>query len=459
MNRKLTFRNNLGYGLGDFGSQFAYFIVNTYFMVFMTNVMMIPAKTAGAIYMVVMVFDAINDPIIGNMADRTRKTKAGKYRKWVMYASFPYAIAMWLSFFNPNVGLGGKIAWAVVIHLIYSICATAWQVPYGSIPNRMTTDSNERVNLGTFRDWFANLAKFLIGYVGVWLISAFSADPAVPDAAGYFGMAGVCAVICVVFTLIAGISSREVVEVGDDNLDGEQRVTVWQGLKSVFTNKPAVIIMVVAFMATVAVNFKSAVTPYYAPICLGNPALIGVILPLIFTLPLLLQFFVPVLTKKLGTKWMFIIAMAGCTLSGAISLASDSYPMVILSALMMSVMVGLFSPVLWGILPTLADYGEYQNGFACPGSYYALMSFFIKVSTGLAGLLISWSLSLGHYDATLAQQASETVQSIYLWNGIVPIVCGVVGIALMFLYKMDHSELDRISGELAERRAAKQMKQ
>lgn len=452
--KKLSFLQKVTYGLGDFGSQFAYFIVNTYFMIFMTNFMGIPAATAGAIYMIVMVFDAINDPIIGNMADRTRKTKMGKYRKWTVFASFPYAIAMWLSFLNPNAGPGGQVAWALIIHLIYTICATAWQVPYGSLPNRMTTDANERVALGTFRDWFANLAKFAIGYVGVWLISAFSKDAANPDSGGYFGMAGICAIVCIAFTLIAGLTSREVVDVGEDAPDSE-RVTLWQGIKSVFTNGPAMIIMVVAFLATVALNFKSAITPYYAQYCLGNPALTGTILPLIFTMPLVFQFFVPVLSKKLGVKAMFIISMICAGLSGVTAMMGSSMPMIIISALFMSVMCAFFSPVLWGVLPTLTDYGEWKNGVAAPGSYYALMSFFIKVSTGLAGLLISWSLTLGGFDAAKAEQTEATIRSIFVWNGVVPIVCAVIGVALMFFYNMKQETLDEMQEELAQRRAAK----
>lgn len=446
------FLSRLSYGVGDFGSQFAYFVINTYFMIFMTNVMGISASTAGIIYMVVMVFDALNDPIIGNMADRTRKTKAGKYRKWVIGASLPYAISMWLSFWNPGWSPAGQVAWALFIHLTYTICATSWQVPFGSLPNRMTMDTNERVNLGTFRDWFANLAKFAIGYLCVWLISAFAGKDG--GSAGYFGMAGICAIICVVFTLITGFTCKEVVDVGEEAPDAH-KVSLMDGLKAVFKNAPAVIIMSVAFLATVALNFKSAITPYYSTYVLGDPAMTGTILPLIFTMPLVFQFFVPVLSKKLGVKAMFIISMACAGLSGVTAMISSSFAMIIISALLMSIMCAFFSPVLWGVLPTLTDYGEWKTGTAAPGSYYALMSFFIKVSTGLAGLLISWSLAWGGFDAALPTQSQAAIDNIFLWNGIVPIACAILGIVLMFFYKMDHATLERVSRELSESRAAK----
>lgn len=448
MGSKLRFRDRLGYGLGDFGSQFAYFIVNTYFMIFMTDIMGIANTTAGAIYAIVMIFDAINDPIIGNMADRSKTTKVGKYRRWVIFSAPFYALCMWLSFLNPNWGMGGKVAWALIIHMLYSIAATAWQVPYGSLPNRMTVHANERVLLGTFRDWFANLAKFAIGYVGVLLISFFAGKDG--NNAGYFGMAGVCAIICVIFTLIAGLSSKEQVSVGDA-AEG-QNVSLWVGLKTVFRNTPALLIMLVAFTAMLSLNFKSAITPYYAAYVLGDPSLAAVILPLIFTLPLLFGLLVPILVKKLGERNVFILSMLAVALSGAISLLGKSMPIVIIASLLMSIMAAFLPPTLWGILPGLTDYGELKFGVSCPGSYYAVNAFFLKCSTGVSGLMIGWALAMGHYDASLAVQPESALTAISLWHGLVPIACGVIAIILMLFYKLKKEDLENIQKELAERR-------
>ena len=448
MGTKLRFRDRLGYGLGDFGSQFAFFIVNTYFMIFMTDVMGIANTTAGAVYAIVMIFDAINDPIIGNMADRSKTTKMGKYRRWVTIGAPFYAVCMWLSFLNPDWGMGGKVAWAIIIHMLYSVAATAWQVPYGSLPNRMTANANERVVLGTFRDWFANLAKFAIGYVGVLLITVFAGKDG--GNAGYFGMAGVCALICVIFTLVAGFSSKEEVDMGVAT-EGE-KVSLMLGLKTVFRNKPALLIMFVAFLATVALNFKSAVTPYYAAYVLGNPALAGTILPLIFTLPLLFGLLVPTLVKKMGEKNVFILSMVAAGLSGVISLLGSSMPMIIIASLLMSIMAAFLPPTLWGVLPGLTDYGEWKYGVSCPGSYYAVNAFFIKCSTGLSGLMIGWALAMGGYDAALPVQPESALTSISLWHGLVPIICCVISVVCMLFYKLKKEDLEIVQKELAERR-------
>lgn len=452
MDKQVPISRRFGFGFGDFGSQFAFFLVNTYFMIFMTNVMMIPANIAGAIYAIVLIFDAINDPIIGNLADRTKKTKFGKYRKWITGFSVPYAVAMWLSFLNPGFGLKGQVAYALIIHMAYSIFATAWQVPYGSVPNRMTTNPQERAILGTFRDWFANFAKFLIGIICVKLIAYFAAGG--HGSAGYFGMAGVCAVICIVFCMIAGLSSKEVVETGEESMAADERVTFLQGLKCVFGNKAAIAALVAAFMATLGLNFKSAVTPYYATYVMGNPALAGVILPLIFTLPLALGLLTPFVVKKFGIKRMFLVCLACMGLSGVFGLLGTSMVLVMISALLMSLMCSWVAPVLWGALPQLADYGEVQSGICCPGSYYSINAFFIKASTALSGLMIGWALSMGSFDATLTEQPETLITSINLWNGLVPIIAAVIGILLVsVLYKITDKDLQDAQSTLAQIRA------
>ena len=292
------------------------------------------------------------------------------------------------------------------------------------------------------------VGKFAIGYVGVLLISAFAGKDG--GNAGYFGMAGVCALICVIFTLIAGISSKEKVNVGD-SAEGE-KVSLMLGLKTVFRNKPALLIMFVAFLATVALNFKSAVTPYYAAYVLGNPALAGTILPLIFTLPLLFGLLVPTLVKKLGEKNVFILSMVAAGLSGVISLLGSSMPMIIIASLLMSIMAAFLPPTLWGVLPGLTDYGEWKYGVSCPGSYYAVNAFFIKCSTGLSGLMIGWALAMGGYDAALPVQPESALTSISLWHGLVPIICCVISVVCMLFYKLKKEDLEIVQKELAERR-------
>lgn len=453
---KLKFHERLGFGLGDFGSQFSFYVVNTYFMLFMTNVMMIPSAAAGAIYAIVMIFDAINDPIIGSMADHTRKTKLGKYRKWMIGFAVPYAVSMWLSFLAPGVGMGARIAYALIIHMAYTICATAFQVPYGSISNRMTTDPQERAVLGAFRDWFANLAKFIIGLVAVNLIYAFSADGASMDSKGFFGMGVIFAIVGAVFCLISGLSVKERVEANDDLVaEKHEKASAFKAMGTIFKSKPCMLIMVSAFLAQFAATFKAAFTSYYALYVMGSAAAITIIMTLFGVVPLVGNLISPFVLKHLGTKKTFMLSMAFLAISGVVSLISTNMVLVIVSALALGIMISFLPPALWATLPNLADYVEWESGYSSPGTIYAMNSFFMKCGNGLTGLITGFVLAAVGYDATAAIQSAGCVSGLNLCYGIVPIAAGIVAVILIVNYKLTPEMLATAQKELAERRAAK----
>jgi Na+/melibiose symporter-like transporter len=141
-------------------------------------------------------------------------------------------------------------------------------------------------------------------------------------------------------------------------------------------------------------------------------------------------------------------------LSGVFALLGSSMGMVMASALSMSLMCSWLPPTLWGTLPQLADYGEVKTGICCPGSYYSLNAFFLKAATALSGLMIGWALSTGKFDATLNVQPDSAISSIVMWNGLVPIISGVVGILIMMiLYRVSDKDLADAEEKLAAIRA------
>ena len=172
---KLTIRERLCYGCGDLGSQFAYNLVTTYLMIFFTDILGLSSVAAGTIFLIATAFDAINDPLMGSIADHT-KTKHGSYRPYMMAAAIPYGIFLALCFVAPEWSYSGKLAWAYVMYLLYVIFSTMFQMPYGSLSNVMTDDLKERTMLGAFRDWGANLAGFLLNMFAVTIITHFSAS-------------------------------------------------------------------------------------------------------------------------------------------------------------------------------------------------------------------------------------------------------------------------------------------
>ena len=447
MKQKLSIKERLCYGSGDFGSQFAFMMISTYLLIFMTDVAGLSTKAAGMVMLVAMIFDAVNDVVIGFIADRSKLRKSGHYRPFMMAAAIPYGIFLFLCFISPSDNYMVKMLWAYGTYLVFTVVSTFFQVPYGSASNVMTADPQERVTLGAFRDWGANLASFFLNLFAVKIITSFSEDGASMDARGYMFFAIIIGICTTVFCLISafGIKERYQPERND--------VKLGESLKSVLKNGPALCLLGMVFFINFFVSFKGTFTPYYALYYLGNPDMITVILTTVFTLPLLGLLFVPKLNALLGSKTMFFISAICAMLSGVFSLiARTNTPLIVVSAVFAGLtMSGIYANI-WGNMPNAADYGEWKTGIRAPGLIYSLGTFSIKLAGAFAAYGVSWVLALGGYDAALEVQSEAVNNAMYMTNGIVPIVCGIIAIIIISFYKLDNAKMEQIRVDLEAKR-------
>ena len=443
---KLTIGERLCYGCGDLGSQFAYNLVTTYLMIFFTDILGLSSVAAGTIFLIATAFDAINDPVMGSIADHT-KTKRGSYRPYMMAAAIPYGIFLALCFVAPEWPYGGKLAWAYVMYLLYVVFSTMFQMPYGSLSNVMTDDIKERTILGAFRDWGANLAGFLLNMFAVTIITRFSVDGQSMDKKGYLALGIIIAVCCVLFTSIAALGTKERIR------PPKNTAKFSESLKSIAHNKPALCILFMVFFINSFVAFRSTFTTYYALYYLGSETMIPVILTTMYTLPLLGLLFVPKLIELIGNKRMFMISGLCAMISGALSLLAGSNTiLIVLSAIFGGLTLsGVFANI-WGCMPNVADYGEWKTGIRAPGLIYGLATFAIKLAVALSTYLVGWILDWGGYAGTEEIQADSTVQFIYMANGILPIVFGIIGIVMILPYDLTHEKMGEIKEELAKHR-------
>lgn len=446
---KLTVRERLCYGCGDLGSQFAYNLVTTYLMIFFTDILGLSSVAAGTIFLVATAFDAINDPVMGSIADHTR-TKHGSYRPFMMAAAIPYGIFLALCFVAPEWSYGGKLAWAYVVYLLYVVFSTMFQMPYGSLSNVMTDDIKERTILGAFRDWGANLAGFILNMFAVTIITHFSNEKGGMDKHGYMALGIVIAICCIIFTLIATLGTKERIR------PPKNTAKFSESLRSIGQNKPALCILFMVFFINSFVAFRSTFTTYYAIYYLGNEKMIPMILTTMYTLPLLGLLFVPKLIELIGNKRMFMISGLCAIISGGLSLAASTNEiLVILSAIFGGLTLsGVFANI-WGCMPNVADFGEWRTGVRAPGLIYGLATFAIKLAVALSAYLVGWLLDWGGYDPAIGTQAVHTVNFIYLSNGILPILFGVIGIIMILPYDLTQEKMERIKEELSRQRKAR----
>ena len=159
--QNLTKLEKFGFGLGDTASNIVYQAVINVLLYFYTDVYGITAAAAGTLMLVVRIFDAVTDPMMGAIADRTR-SKHGRYRPWMLWVAIPYGALAVAAFFTPNADMGTKLVYAYISYALLMTAYTAVNVPYSALGGVMTGDSEERGNLQTWRFAMAMVGGFLV---------------------------------------------------------------------------------------------------------------------------------------------------------------------------------------------------------------------------------------------------------------------------------------------------------
>ena len=147
---KIPIKEKIGYALGDGAANIAWRGVATFLFIFYTDVFGLSPVTVGILMLVARFSDGISDVAMGIIGDRTR-SKYGKFRPWILWTAIPLAAILSLLFTSPDLGETGKIVYAYITYIFFTLIYTANNVPYGALMAVMTGDDKERTSLGSYR--------------------------------------------------------------------------------------------------------------------------------------------------------------------------------------------------------------------------------------------------------------------------------------------------------------------
>ncbi|MBN1766472.1 MAG: MFS transporter [Sedimentisphaerales bacterium] len=160
-NQKLSFKEKAGYGFGDLASVLYWQTFMAYLLFFYTDVFGISAVAAGTLLLVSRLWDGVNDPMMGMIADRTR-TRWGKYRPYLLWLAVPLAVLGVLTFSTPNLNITGKIIYAYVTFTLLMMLYTAINIPYSSILGVITSNPTERTSVSSYKFIFAYISGTIV---------------------------------------------------------------------------------------------------------------------------------------------------------------------------------------------------------------------------------------------------------------------------------------------------------
>lgn len=446
MNEKLSFKERLGYGLGTTGEQFPNFLIQTFLFGYFNLVVGLNAGVIATIMLIARVWDAVNDPIMGVIADRTR-TRWGSYRPWAFFCTIPMAIFLVLTFTNVGLTDGAKAVYCGAMYILFGMSNTASLIPLGSMANVLTESSQERAVLGTFREFGSSIGN-LAGSILVPLIVTGFISSGMGEAKGYQLTAVVLGILCIVFLAITFFTTKERIEPPKPEGNVFKSFLVLKG------NVPGICIILFFFLIGTAIITRQMFNMYYGGFVLGNEGLGNSLLMVMSIAPFIMMWFAPGMAKKLGKRAVVFIGCGLVVLGGLLFwVAGTSAPLNLIASFVVGLGQNLTFASVWSIIPDTADYGEYKNGIHAPGAMYSVANFGLKMGMTMASTLMGWGLMWSGFDQTAAVQAESVISGLRAFNALSLIIPTVLAAAVMIPYKLTAAKSAEVQAALEARRS------
>ena len=226
---KISFKEKVGYGLGDTASNLYFQMFVNFLLFFYTDIFGISAAAAGTMLMVSRFWDAANDPMMGIIADRTN-SRWGKFRPYLIWMSIPLAVVGVLTFITPNFDATGKLIYAYITFTLVMMAYTAINIPYSALMGVISPNSSERTSVSTYRFVLAFVGAFIVQGLTLPLVNLFGGGD---QATGFPLTMAVFGVLACILFYITFATTRERVIVPTT-----QESSLKEDVKNLLKNRP-----------------------------------------------------------------------------------------------------------------------------------------------------------------------------------------------------------------------------
>lgn len=428
--KKFIWRQRIGFGISDYACNLAYLMVNTYLLIFYTDVAGIPAASAAFMFLITKFIDAFTDYMVGALVDRTN-TKMGRNRPWMLAGAPVLAVGMVLVFTTPDFSTGGKLAWAYITYIIFSFGYTLVNIPMGSILPTLSADATERTKIATTRTIFSNLGSLTSASMALWLIEKLGHGN---QALGYRNTNIVFGIMVFLIMLICVASIREI------NLPPRtnQKTSIIKDIGYLIKNKPYMLMITYTFFLFLGYLGMFAAIAYYFKYIVRNEMMTSVAVTITTIVPIFSMLIAARLNAKYSKRNISIVGTLIQILGSLIIwIGGSNVAIVFLGVGLMGFGMGFRSNMYFSMLADVADYGEWQSGRNLAGTQMAVNGFSNKVSSACASAIVAGLLAWGAYDGTVAVQSSKANMAILFAFVILPIIANIVSIVVMYFYDLD----------------------
>ncbi|WP_233267262.1 glycoside-pentoside-hexuronide (GPH):cation symporter [Paraglaciecola sp. L3A3] len=430
-------KEKLAYGMGDTAANIVFQVVINFMMYFYTDVYGIEAAAVGTLFLVVRLFDAFTDPIMGGIADRTR-TRWGRYRPYLLWMSLPYGILAIMAFSTPDLSTSGKLVYAYVTYALLMLFYTATNIPYSALGGVMSSSTRERASIQSYR--------FALAMIGGAVVTA-SIMPMVEwlgqgdEQKGFqlamivlAALAVLCFIICFYFT-------RERVEPESTEIN----TSVWADVLLISKNDQWRIIALITLLLLVSVAMKGGVTPYYVEYYLGQPDMVSIFMTSGMLAGVAGALFSNWASKRMCKIKVMKLATIGIIIfNGLLAIIpGEFYWMALGVAVLANFVHMIFVPLLFSTVPDTVDYGAKKFGRSAMAMSFSGQLLALKFGIALGGAFTGWLLAFYGYQPNVTQTDNALFGIVFIFS-ISTVLAGFAMIAVLHRYKLTDGYETRI---------------
>lgn len=435
------------YGFGDLASQFVWTFVGSYLTLFYTDVVGLAPAIVSVIMMGARIWDAVNDPMMGAIAERTR-SRFGRFRPYIAFGCPFLALFGVLTFTNPFGGSSvAGVIWAAATYIIAGMLYTLTNIPYAALAGVMTEDAAQRNTINTSRNIGMNLGMIIVNACSAGLALKFSGSGAeVANGHGYMMVAAIYGIVAIPLFLIVFFTAKENVQPIGEIQKFSFKITI----NNLVKNKYLMIVMLIMTLQMTAFMGRIAVCAFYVIYCLGSFTLIALIMTIPSIGAVIGSFFVPMAAKKFGKRNVLM----GSMLIQAVGLLViyfapfDNMTMVLAGCWIF----GLFNvgfPMTLSMVSDSVDYMELKTGVRTDGTAYATYGLATKIGNALGGSIGVLLLAAFGYVAN-AEQTASALKGINTVVNLIPAILFIVAALACLLWNMSDKDTDDIRQKLRE---------
>lgn len=428
----IRFREKFCYGLGDTSANIFMGMTMMFLSIYYTDVFKLNPAAMGTLFLITRLIDAISDPVIGSLSDRTR-SRLGRYRPWLLWFAVPYGLSCAAVFFSPDLGETGRTLYAYVTYIILVLTFSLVVVPYVSLLGAISADSEERIQINAIRFPLAKVSYLICSLLVPTLIALFD-----NDVLGYrVVMCGIGGLSTLLVLLCYFNTTERVLP------DTDQHLSLKEQVQFVFKNDQAMIVFAAQLVVMIMNTLKFGAAAYFVKYVLEMPASF---LSLLLTAGSIAGIVAPLLTGyclKKGWVKRIPLLVASQIIGGVITLIIGLTPTnaIYLHAalfVLATLAVELIAVILWATVADVADYGFHRYGVRINGMIGGGMLFATKAGMAIGGAIIGYVLAWYGYNPDTMTSASPTQLSaftlLYAW---LPAACMFLAAFLFSRYKLD----------------------